>query len=125
MAYTVPTYQDLVARFPEFRSVAPQRASAILAEAARNVDTSWIEADYQPAILYLAAHMIVMEDGANAGANAALGSGPIRTMSLGNASETYASPGGDSLKNSEFGMTIYGIRFLRLRYANVGGARAV
>lgn len=128
MAYTLPTVQSVRDRFPEFtvEKVGDSRVQMFLDEAARYVDQSWLEADYAPAIRFLAAHMMAQE-GVLAPAGTipgAIASGPITAFSLGDASVTYASPqGGGSGGEFRSGLqlTAYGRRFLVLLNNNSGG----
>lgn len=61
MPYTTPTLQDFRDRFPALAAVPDARVEYWLARP-EPVTTSWIEADYQPAILELTAHNLVSND---------------------------------------------------------------
>ena len=61
MPYTIPTIADFRARFPEFATTADPAITAAILNASDFVDQSWSENDYQPAILYLAAHLVVLQ----------------------------------------------------------------
>lgn len=54
--YTVPRPADLIARFPAFAAVTTTTIAYWITDAQATVATDWIEADYRPAIVELAAH---------------------------------------------------------------------
>lgn len=56
MAYDAPTPANLKARYPAFAAVADDTIQYWLTDAERFVDTSWIESDYAPALMAMAAH---------------------------------------------------------------------
>lgn len=114
MAYTVPTVQNFKDRFPEISASDPQIQSAIN-EGAGAVDTSWIEADYAPAILYYAAHLIVSDQEAG---GSSVG---IASESFGPIAVSYR----DSGNVSWLATTSYGNNFARLRLRSRGGPRTV
>lgn len=119
MPYTVPAAADLQARYPAFASVATTWIDAVIADASRSVGTDWMEADYQPAIMALAAHMLVRE-GALGDTKAA---GPVVSRSFDGMTMTYAQTVGVS--SSEFESTAYGQQYRRMLRANVAGAYAL
>ena len=121
MPYSVPTATDLKARFPIFATVADATVTACIADASRFVDTSWLEADYQPAIMFLAAHYLVTEGATGANPAAA---GPITGERLGDASVNYAAPSA-SAQVSDYANTVYGKRFLALLRVNQPGVLVV
>lgn len=124
MPYTTPTYSDFITRYPVFDNVIayPQATvEAILAECANNIDTSWFENDYQPAIMAMTAHLLSIEATADAGAPDTPGPATYLTsesfagmsMSYGKSSES------GSLSSSEsWGSTTYGRRYLDLLRKN-------
>lgn len=126
MPFTTPTYADFITRFPVFDNVAkwPQATvEAVLAECANNIDTSWFESDYQPAIMNMAAHILSTEANAAAtapttGAEKFLASesfaGMSRSYSLINAQGSFST-------NELWGSTSYGRRYLDLLRKNKPG----
>lgn len=122
MPYTIPTTDDFFTRFPIFEDKDEDMVAAIIAEAASNIDDSWREADYQPAILYLAAHMIAT-DNTDAGTEAEIG-GPniVSSESFSGMSVSYqnnaSQPG---VSQSQFGLTEYGRRYYALLIKNKPG----
>jgi hypothetical protein len=128
MAYTVPTTEQFVTRYPEFDPVDDALIGLVLTEAAGVVNESWIERDYPIAIMLLTAHMLVTEGAVEraAGKKSTMTStGPIKSKTIGEVSVTYAGAGagaGSALGDSAgLSATEYGKRFLALRRANFGG----
>jgi hypothetical protein len=115
--YTVPSYADFAARFgSEFSTVAQGTVEAAIADASRQVDQSWLVEDYAPAILLLAAHILITDGALTGGASNA--HGPITSESRGDASYSYAQSSTDS---GWLASSPYGARFARLQRVNVGG----
>lgn len=123
MAYTVPTYADFIARFPIFDNVAlyPQTVvELLLIEASNAIDTTWIETDYAPAIMYLAAHMLALDNSMEGDEVAIGGPTAISSESFAGMSVSYsksAAPAG-SAEASSFGTTSYGRRYYNLLRKN-------
>lgn len=59
MSYTVPTAASFKVRYPAFTAVDDATVDYWIADAQRIVTEAWIEADYQPAIMALAAHSML------------------------------------------------------------------
>ncbi len=59
MPYVLPTATELKATFPAFAAVADATVDIWIGRAARSVDISWPEDDYQYAIELLACHYMV------------------------------------------------------------------
>jgi hypothetical protein len=127
MAYTTPTLGDFLIRFPVFSDSDPSIITALLAEATAQLDQSWREEDYAPAILYLTAHLLAT-DNSGEGEDIEIGGaqGAISSESFGGLSVSYASPSNNALSDSaQFGSTAYGRRFLVLLRNNRGGPVAI
>lgn len=114
MPYVIPTSAQLKERYPAFSAVADALINLVIADAERNVDEGWQEPDYQPAIMALAAHMLV-EEGAT-GRNVEF-AGAITSSKLGDAQDTYSGLT-DSQMAGEFNSTSYGRKFMQLRALN-------
>jgi len=110
MPYTLPTVSDFRDRFPEFDSKADTQVEAAITDASRRVDNTWIEGDYQTAILYLAAHLIAVADAA------ASGGGVIQSERIGPISVTYAVDA--STKPGQLASTSYGQYWAELNRLN-------
>jgi hypothetical protein len=114
MPYTIPTANEFQLRYTEFAAVNDTLIDFVIADAARFVDETWLEDDYQRAIMAFAAHQLIME-GALGGNTSS--SGVIQSEKLGDASTTYGVGGSSS--GSDFGSTTYGKTFLRIQRVNV------
>jgi hypothetical protein len=123
MAYDPPTYADFIARFPIFNNVAlyPQAVvEALIVEATNNIDNSWIEEDYKPAIQYLTAHMLALDNSSEGSEVQIGGLTNIAAESFAGMSVSYKtadSPPG-SAAGSSFGSTSYGRRYWALLQKN-------
>jgi hypothetical protein len=122
MAYTPPSADDFVARFPVFSDKEPAQVQAVLDEALGQVDQTWREADYRPAVMYLTAHLIAIDnsqedDLINVGNT---GPGDVVSESFGGLSVSYQrnSRPATSELTQEYGQTSYGRRYLALLRAN-------
>jgi hypothetical protein len=128
MPYTLPTATTFKAKFPTFAPVADATIDLAIAEAGSSVDTTWIERDYQPAILYLAAHIMTI-DGVLAAAvdiddaSSVINSGLVTEMKVGDVAVKLASGSSGSGSGSGgsafgYGSTAYGQRYLDLLRRN-------
>lgn len=130
MPYTTPTVDQFTTRFPIFADNDPDQIEMILAEAASTgVDTDWREADYQPAIMYLAAHLLSTDnsqEGDEVSIGAA-GAGGVASESFGGLSISYDKGNqSGSLSSSEaYGSTEYGRRYLMMLRGNKPGVMVV
>lgn len=118
MSYDAPTPADFKARFPIFANVPDPTIQIFLTEAGAHIDDSWEESDYQPAIMYLAAHLYATDNSA-AGSTPITGGrrGPLSSESFSGMSRSYGSAGGNSNTGSaasEYGATEYGRRYWQL-----------
>jgi hypothetical protein len=117
MPYTIPTASELKARYSEFSSLDDGIVDDLIAEASRFVDDGWAELDYHPAIMALAAHLLV-EDGFTGRPSEA--AGPITGSKLGDAQDSYAGLS-SSEQSGEYTGTSYGRKYMRLRAVNCQG----
>lgn len=119
---TLPTVQDFRDRFPVFAAVPDARVEYWLAHHDPVTDR-WDEIDYQPAILDLTAHNIVINDevpGSDAGSMAGVTRFRSASMDV-SFSERAAHAGFDG----GYDASKYGQRFAVYLRRNVGGARLV
>lgn len=115
-----------VARFPIFSDTDQTQVEMILSEAATKVDQSWEEDDYQPAIMYLAAHLIATDnsgEGESVEIGSSGGAAGVSSESFGGMSISYATGGSGSGSDaaaygSSWGSTVYGRRFYKLLKLN-------
>lgn len=130
MPYTTPTVEQFRARFPVFADSGDSQIQILLDEAASTgVDTSWREQDYQPAIMYLAAHLLA-SDASQAGdevSSGAAGAGAIASENFGGLSVSYdrGNQSGGLSSSDAFGGTEYGRRYLMLLRGNKPGPMVV
>lgn len=121
----IPSAATFKARHPRFAAVADGTVDLYLAEAGNEVrETCWDAADYPVGIMYLAAHLMVME-GALAPTKTSMGVGnQIKKVKAGDVEtefSTDAKPTGISGKLwATYGGTIYGQRYLALAARNGG-----
>lgn len=125
MAYDLPTPTLLKQRYPAFASVDDGTIQYWLTDAERFADTSWIEADYAPALIAVAAHNM-LKAGVAGIANS-------DTTSMAAAGLTDFQSGGfrvrfsdDAVKAAQaggFASTTYGQEYAALLRKNKGGPR--
>jgi len=125
MPYTLPTLDQFRTKFPTFADVGNGTIQDAIEEASASVDTSWIEADYQPAILYLAAHLMTVNgalwSSLGAGVGGIVGAGLVSEAKLGDAQVKLGSAGssaGGGSSGSDLASTPYGLQYLRLLRRN-------
>lgn len=119
MAYTVPTATEFKSRHARFASIADGTVTAYITEAANMVGTAWADADGPVGIMYLAAHMMIME-GAAAPTKTAPGVGvQIKKVKAGEVETEFAVD-----QSRGFGATVYGERYLELANRNGAGLRS-
>ena len=126
MPYTVPTVSQFRTKFPTFAGVADATVQDAIDEASASVDLSWIEADYQPAILYLAAHILTITgahfDALGTGAiGGVIAAGQVSEAKVGDAMVKLggaSGSGGSGNAASGLSSTPYGQRYLDLLRRN-------
>ena len=124
MPYDAPTLEQFRNRFDEFCEVGDDLVDAILVEAGRSVSTRWVERDYQPAIMLLAAHLLLVEghlDRAMGRRASVTTTGPISSKQVGDVRVTYSGLGAVATDPNGYGSTQYGKRFLALMRSNFAG----
>ena len=121
MPYTLPTADQLKTRYPAFSAVADETVEAAIQDASRSVDTTWVEGDYQPAVMALAAHMMTME-GTGADVQAQLKG--FKRLKVGPL-ELERDGSGSSVDAGGYGSTVYGQQYARLLMLNKAGPRVV
>lgn len=123
MAYTAPTAADLKARFPEFAAVSDTLINLILEEASAQVGETWLERDRKPATLYLAAHLLTMEDepGRSATGQSGAATGPVRRRKVGDVEVEFAGAASVSAtgeNRNAYDLSAYGRQFMALLRKN-------
>lgn len=132
MTYVEPTATSFKARFPGFSSVSDAIVSAVLSEAIPQVGETWIERDRVPAILYLTAHMLIMEGQPAASAAEAIKTvtrGPVKRVKVGDVETEFTGgatgSGGGSGITANLSASEYGRRYLELLRRNFPAVVAV
>lgn len=127
MAYTVPTAADFKAIYPDFAAVEDATVMAWINRVnGRDVDTSWLEADFAPAIEAAAAHRMVLAKipGIAASAMAAYAAAGVTEFQSG---RTFSVKFNDDVvkraASGEWDATSYGVEYLALLRKNKGGPR--
>ena len=115
MPYTVPTNNEFICRHPRFSEIDEGTITAVILDAALSVDTTWFESDFQPAIMHLTAHYLVMEGHLGDAINTA---GLITSEKLGDASVNYGNAVSEIKSVADYGSTAYGRRFQDLLKKN-------
>lgn len=126
MAYAIPTAATFKAKFPTFAAVADATIDLAITEAAASLDQEWAEADYAPATMYLAAHIMVLDGVVVAGsglgdAAGMINAGMVSDMKVGDVQVKLGSGhagGSGSSMGSGLGSTGYGRRYLELLRRN-------
>lgn len=123
MAYVPPTPSQIKTRYSEFSSVSDVLIGLMISEAGGYVSQSWVERDYQPAIMLLVCHWLTVEGelGRSNGGGGAAGLGAIKRRRVGDVETEFAgfgSSSGGGANASEYGSTVYGLRFLELMRLN-------
>jgi hypothetical protein len=118
MAHTPPTPEEFKTRFPVFASETDERVQIFLSEAERNIDDTWEEDDYAPAIMYLAAHLLKTENDAGSSGGSKSATGPISSESFAGMSRSYDTSKLTAAQKSIYGGTLYGQRYYVLLLKN-------
>lgn len=121
MTVAAPTLAEFLAEYPQFEDFEPAQITRAFAFAARNVDDTWFDEDFQPAFMLYAAHILTFGQNAldSGGAGAR-----ITSESLGPISVSYERNA--SAFDADFlGATSYGQEYARLLQLNRGGPRIV
>lgn len=122
MPYTLPTSDQFFARFPIFADADADAITAMITEASGLVDTTWEENDYQPAILYLTAHMYATDNSLEGDTVEIgdVGSNVVASESFGGMSVSYRQgSSASSIGQSDmYGTTVFGRRFLAMAVRN-------
>lgn len=125
MAYVAPTVDEFRAQFGEFAALQDADILKYIELAKLFVDETWLEADYKPALLYLAAHYAAMARSAALLSGVGGGSGSyVRSVSFGDRRIVYGTPAGGVAAEAKmpteslFGTTMYGQLYLLLLRRN-------
>ena len=128
MPWTPPTVDTFKIRFPRFVNVDDELVEMLLEEAGNQVGETWVERDRTPAILYLTAHLLVMEGygvltpgGNGSSPNTA---GQLKRRKVGDVEVEYQNAnealgtGNGGMDRSGYNLTPYGRQFLLIMRRN-------
>lgn len=118
MAYIVPTAADLKARYPAFAAVPDATVNVWIEDAQRIVTTAWIEADFRPGIMSLAAHSMAEQ-------GIAIGGQSLAGVTAFKSSQFSVTMSDQAASATGYAATIYGREFRTLLARNIGGMRLV
>lgn len=121
MPYTTPTAADLKLRYPAFAAVDDAVVDYWLEDALLTVKTSWIEDDYQPAIMALAAHNMASEGLGSGGDIASLGAAGVTDFKSASMSVSFDAATVRASSGGGYDSTRYGIAFKVYLRRNRGG----
>lgn len=129
MTYAVPSAATFKARHPRFASVSDGTVTLYLTEAGTYVGTGWDDADGPVGIMYLAAHLMIME-GAISPTGVSIGVGnQIKKVKAGEVETEFSTDAkSDGISGklwATYGRTFYGQRYLDLAARNGGQSEAV
>jgi len=113
----VPTAVNFKMKFPEFANIPDASVEFAIEEACRWVDDTWLVNDQTLAILYLAAHMLMVSI---MRAQSATGQ-VISSERMGEISVTYLATQlpTQSRFSSDLLTTLYGTRYLEMAHVNI------
>jgi len=115
MPYTTPTVDEFLTLFPEFEG-QDEQIEARLAISATQIDQSWLESDYQQAVMLLTAHYL------SAGEVAAAGGRGIASERIGPLAVSYFQT---KSADGWFGSTGYGEQLMDLARGNFPGVMVI
>lgn len=121
MAYTKPTVDQFLLRYPIFDGVSEGTIQYWLTDAERVVDESWPEGDYAPALMMLAAHNMA-DKGALGSSNLPAGVTSIKSAGV---NITLSDEAVSAKAKGGYGSTPYGIEFQALLRVTKGGPRVL
>lgn len=126
MPYATPTADALKTLYPAFATVADATIDAQIADAEQTgVDETWLEDDYQPAVMALAAHnMALLGIGSVSKAESYARQG-VTSLKSGSFSASFDADRAKAVAAGEYSATPYGQRYDALLRKNKGGPRVV
>lgn len=117
MAHVPPSVADFKAKFPGLAATPDQAIQSALNESGARVDETWREADYAPARLYLAAHILTLDGYGGQAQTAGLQAQGVKSFKSGAMSAEFR----DGADQGAYSTTSYGARFAALAEINNGG----
>jgi len=129
MAYVVPTAAELKAKLPRFAAVSDSRVTSAIDEAVDEIPLTWRESDYKPGVIYLAAHIMVIDGVLDdiGGTSVTVGgttyetAGALSGVKVGDVDVRFGTSGGGAgggISRTGYASTVYGQRYLELLQRN-------
>jgi hypothetical protein len=114
----LPTATSIKARFSEFSAETDPAVEFAIEEAARRVDSTWVEKDQTLAVAYLAGHFLMCDIARRESASGQR----VASETIGGLTQRFENtrPTAD-----DFGSTLYGMRFKELAKLNFSGGLVV
>jgi hypothetical protein len=122
MSYDAPTPAGLKAAFPAFSAIDDGVIQFWLNRAARGVDESWAEDDFDFAQMVLAAHLMAQQGIGGSSQFSGLPEG-VTNIRSGSFSMSVSDEAAKAQVAGGYGSTSYGRQYLELARQNRGGAR--
>jgi len=123
MAYIEPTAADLKARYPAFAAVDDATIEYWLTDAHRYVDQTWMEMDYGPALIAVAAHNMVKAGavGVGGGDIGGMAASGVTSFRSGAFQAEFSDKAVEKAIGDDWDSTTYGAEYLRLLRRNKMG----
>ena len=126
MPYETPTASQLKTLYPVFADVADATVDAQIGEAAATgVDDSWLEGDYQHAVMALAAHNMALLGIGTVSQVESYARQGVTTLKSGSFSASFDADRAKAMAAGEYSATPYGQRYETLLKKNKGGPRVL
>jgi len=124
MPYELPTADQLATRYPAFAAVPPETIDVWITDASTTaVDNSWIEDDYQPAVMAFAAHQMTRLGLGEADEAEQYAQKGVTSVRSGNFSASFDKTRAAAASDGELSSTRYGQDYERLLKRSKGGPR--
>lgn len=123
MPYTVPDADDLKERYAAFESVAEDKIEYWITDAQRIVTTGWIEGDFGPAIMALAAHNMAMNNLGGGATGTVGGMTGVESFKSGTFSANFSADAVKAGVEGGYDATPYGKEFRVMLRRNRAGPR--
>lgn len=121
MVYTVATAADLKVRYPDFADVEDATVTYWITDAQRFVTEAWMEVDYAPGMMALAAHNMARAGyGVAAETVSGIPAGVTRFKS-GQFEANFSEEQANARASGSYASTRYGLEYQQLLRRNFGG----
>jgi len=114
------TARQFLERFPEFQKVGEGKINAVIAEVAPGIGVTWMEADREPAMKYLVAHILAASGEPHLSAATSAGGvyqGVVKRRKVGDVEVEFAQVGAGAA-SLDYSSTFYGAQYLAIARRN-------